>query len=429
MTVRVSDPFGLVELGRAFRTTVPLTVTPRTVPAPHDPARRRLDRLRRQPAAGVRDGQRRGRHGARVPPRRRPAPGPLAQLGPGRRADGAPRGAALAVAGDALPRQPACVAHRGQGIASSLEAAVSAAASIAVHLSQRGFTVRLVTAAGEDTASDWHIRDADLNTGPLLEALAVVQPLAHGPARHRLADRGRRRRAARRGARRASSSATSRCCAGCTRTAGSALAVALDVDAVALPPTPAGATRPRCSRQQGWRSVSLGPRDRLEAVWEELGRATRQLAVARRARRARRSRDADQAVDGSSRMPRRPCPPGPSAGRLGGRRRHHLGRAARLARVHRATPATTSGRCSSWRIVVAGRRRASAAGGGCPARCVVLAQVLLVGWSSARLVVGSPLPVGDAWTGCVDAFEDAVDSANRFAAPVPPTGAARRTRC
>ena len=29
MTVRVSDPFGLVELGRAFRTTVPLTVTRR----------------------------------------------------------------------------------------------------------------------------------------------------------------------------------------------------------------------------------------------------------------------------------------------------------------------------------------------------------------------------------------------------------------
>ena len=32
MTVRVVDPFGLVELARAFQTTVPLTVTPRTVP-------------------------------------------------------------------------------------------------------------------------------------------------------------------------------------------------------------------------------------------------------------------------------------------------------------------------------------------------------------------------------------------------------------
>ena len=81
MTVRVSDPFGLVELGRAFRTTVPLTVTPRTVPLPHDPARRRLDRVRRQPAARVRHRQRRGRHRPRVPPGRRPAPGALAQLG------------------------------------------------------------------------------------------------------------------------------------------------------------------------------------------------------------------------------------------------------------------------------------------------------------------------------------------------------------
>ena len=72
-----------------------------------DPARRRLDRLRRQPAARVRDRQCRGRHRARVPPRRRPAPGPLAELGAFRRADGAPRGAAVAVARHALRRQPA----------------------------------------------------------------------------------------------------------------------------------------------------------------------------------------------------------------------------------------------------------------------------------------------------------------------------------
>ena len=39
--------------------------------------------------------------------------------------------------------------HRGQGAACSLEAAVSAAASIAVHLTHRGYTVRLVTASGD----------------------------------------------------------------------------------------------------------------------------------------------------------------------------------------------------------------------------------------------------------------------------------------
>ena len=40
------------------------------------------------------------------------------------------------------------IAHRGTGAASSLEHAVSIAASVAVHLVQRGFSVRLVTAAG-----------------------------------------------------------------------------------------------------------------------------------------------------------------------------------------------------------------------------------------------------------------------------------------
>ncbi|MGH3361332.1 MAG: hypothetical protein ACRDOM_02645 [Nocardioides sp.] len=37
MAVRISDPFGMVELGRAFQTTVPLTVTPRTVALPTIP--------------------------------------------------------------------------------------------------------------------------------------------------------------------------------------------------------------------------------------------------------------------------------------------------------------------------------------------------------------------------------------------------------
>ena len=37
--------------------------------------------------------------------------------------------------------------------------------------------VRFVTAAGEDPNNAWHYRDADLNTAPLFEALAVVQPI------------------------------------------------------------------------------------------------------------------------------------------------------------------------------------------------------------------------------------------------------------
>ena len=66
---------------------------------------------------------------------------------------------------------------------------MSTAASIAVHLSMRGFTVRLVTASGEDPSSAWHFRDAELNTGPLLETLAVVQADPATADRHRLARR------------------------------------------------------------------------------------------------------------------------------------------------------------------------------------------------------------------------------------------------
>jgi len=160
-------------------------------------------------------------------------------------------------------------AHRGQGVASSLEAAVSAAASIAVHLSHRGFTVRLVTATGEDPASAWHFRDADLNTGPLLEALAVVQAV-HQPQLDTswLAEGGhggltvavfgsidaidvpvlRRMRLH----------------------ATSALAIALDVEAWASSSGGQGEAT-YVLAQQGWRAVPLRPRDRLDGTWQELG--------------------------------------------------------------------------------------------------------------------------------------------------------------
>src|SRR5215218_1949993 len=176
MSVRVSDPFGLIELGRAFHTTVPLTVTPRTVPLPHIPLGGAWtgsgDNRPRAFATGsaedvtVRE-YRRGDDLRRVHWRSSARVGELMV----RREEQPWQSRATLFLDNRLR------VHRGQGIASSLEAAVSIAASIAVHLSMRGFTVRLVTAAGEDSAHDWHARSADLNTGPLLEALAVVQPL------------------------------------------------------------------------------------------------------------------------------------------------------------------------------------------------------------------------------------------------------------
>jgi uncharacterized protein (DUF58 family) len=277
MSVRVSDPFGLVELGRSFRTTVPLTVTPRTVPLPSIPLGGGQtgsgDNRPRAFASGsaedvtVRE-YRRGDDLRRVHWRSSARVGELMV----RREEQPWQSRATLFLDNRLR------AHRGQGIASSLEAAVSVAASVAVHLSHRGFTVRLVTAAGEDPTAAWHYRDADLNTGPLLEALAVIEAVPSprldtswlGEQTHggltvavlgsvEAADVPVLRRM--------------------QHHTSSALAIALDVDAWTSPPSAPGGATPVLA-QQGWRATSLGPRDRLDAVWQDLGRSTSQVARA-----------------------------------------------------------------------------------------------------------------------------------------------------
>lgn len=274
MSVRVTDPFGLVELGRTFRTTVPLTVTPRTVVLPQIPLGGAWtgsgDNRPRAFASGsaedvtVRE-YRRGDDLRRVHWRSSARVGELMV----RREEQPWQSRAT------LFLDNRTIAHRGHGIASSLEAAVSAAASIAVHLSHRGFAVRLVTATGEDPSSVWHLRDSDLNTGPLLEALAVVQQVSQsrldtgwlGEGAHggltvavfghvEVSDLPVLRRM--------------------QHQAGSALAIALDVQAWAGTATGTGATQ--ILGAQGWRSVALGPRDRFDAVWQELGHTSAQRA-------------------------------------------------------------------------------------------------------------------------------------------------------
>jgi uncharacterized protein (DUF58 family) len=268
MSVRVSDPFGLVELGRTFRTTVPLIVTPRTVQLPQIPLggawtgsgdnRPRAFAIGSAEDVTVRE-YRRGDDLRRVHWRSSARFGELMV----RREEQPWQSRATLFLDNRLQ------SHRGQGIASSLEAAVSAAASVAVHLTHRGFAVRLVTATGEDPSSAWHLRAADLNTGPLLEALAVIQPVqqpridtgwltegSHGGLTVAVfggvepTDQPMLRRM--------------------QHQAGTAFAIAVDVDAWV------GATTESTAiarlGQQGWRAVSLGPRDRLDAVWQELGR-------------------------------------------------------------------------------------------------------------------------------------------------------------
>jgi len=271
MTVRVSDPFGLVELGRSFRTTVPLIVTPRTIPLPAIPIsgawtgsgdnRPRAFAIGSAEDVTVRE-YRRGDDLRRVHWRS------SARVGE------------LMVRREEQPWQSRATlfidnrasAHRGHGVASSLESAVSAAASIAIHLSQRGFAVRLVTAHGEDPQTVWHDRASSTNTAPLLESLAVIEPttLRHidtswfGESTHSgliVAILG------------AVGDHDHPVLKRMQHHAATSLAVAIDVEAWSGGAGSQGRTSSWLSGH-GWRAVSLGPRDKLPAAWQELGRTS-----------------------------------------------------------------------------------------------------------------------------------------------------------
>lgn len=278
MTVRVGDAFGLVELGRAFRMTVPLVVTPRTVPLPpiklgggwtgSGDNRPRAFAMGSAEDVTVRD-YRQGDDLRRV---HWPSSARTGELMV-RREEQPWQSRATILLDNRL------LSHRGQGIASSLEAAVSAAASVAVHLSHRGFQVRLVTASGEDASvasgaggGQWHLRDADLSVRPLLEALAVVEL----DSRSRL-DTSWMGEQAQGGLTVAVLGSLDQSDGPALRRivhhTASAVAIALDVDAWTGPDAGTGGAAPFLARS-GWRAVPLGPRDRLETVWQDLGRAS-----------------------------------------------------------------------------------------------------------------------------------------------------------
>ena len=174
MTVRQNDPFGLVELGRAFRSSVSLTVTPRTVALSAIPLgggwngsgdnRPRAFALGSAEDVTVRE-YRRGDDLRRVHWRSSARFGELMV----RREEQPWQSRATVVLDDRTH------AHRGQGIASSLETAVTAAASIAVHLSRRGYQVHLVTTSGRDPGALDHQRDTDVEVAHILETLALVE--------------------------------------------------------------------------------------------------------------------------------------------------------------------------------------------------------------------------------------------------------------
>jgi len=277
MTVRVNDPFGLVELGRSFTTSVPLVVTPRTVPLPLIPLSGALtgsgDNRPRAFASGsaedvtVRE-YRQGDDLRRVHWRSSARFGELMV----RREEQPWQSRATLFIDNRL------IAHRGHGVASSLEAAVAAAASIAVHLSQRGFAVRLVTAHGEDPGTVWHDRASVTNTGPLLESLAVLEQ-----TKSPTIDTSWLAESSHTGLTVAVLGAINDRDHPVLRRmqlhAGSALALALDVHSWSGPSSGGSHREQAWLASQGWRAVTLSPRDRLPAAWQELGRVASNLSL------------------------------------------------------------------------------------------------------------------------------------------------------
>lgn len=152
LTVRSSDPFGLVEIPRSFRVITPLVVTPRVVPLAALGARGRQDPSGDRRAGLAARGQaedssvrdyRIGDDLRRVHWRSSARTGELMV----RREEQHSRASAVIVLDDRA------VAHAGHGAASSLEAAVTVAASAAAHFSQQGWSVTLLTTSGTRIAA------------------------------------------------------------------------------------------------------------------------------------------------------------------------------------------------------------------------------------------------------------------------------------
>jgi hypothetical protein len=277
LRVRVGDPFGLIELHRTFTKTASLVVIPATEPLPAIPLMGAWtgtgDNRPRPFASGgaadvtVRD-YRLGDDLRRVHWRS------TARVG------------SLMVRREEQPWQSRCTlfidnrarVHRGQGPHSSIERAITAAASLAVHLTAQGFQVRLVSATGEEIEHGWHDGDVAASARPLLERLAVLPTVTTTDLYTGWVDE----------------SVTSGMCvavlgevddhdrdffAGVHYRGSASYAMVLDVDTwAARSANPEFTNRPgrlpaaAWLRQRGWKAAELTRSGSLQTTWQELGR-------------------------------------------------------------------------------------------------------------------------------------------------------------
>lgn len=276
LTVRLTDPFGLCELTRSFRAHDTLMVTPAVVPLPAvriggdraggGDGRERSVAVHGEDDVAVRD-YRQGDDLRRVHWR------------------STARTGELMVRREEQPWHSRCTlfvdnrvcAHRGRGTGSSLEAAVVATASVAVHLAGQGYQVRLVSATGEQLGRGWHDGGDSFDAQHLLEQLAVLPAVEAGALVTDWVD----------------DTVTGGMFVGVLGAfddhdraffarihspGGTPYAIVLDVPAWAAgrrTPGPLGAeTASRTSwlQSHGWKATALGLRTPLATAWQELGR-------------------------------------------------------------------------------------------------------------------------------------------------------------
>lgn len=169
LVVRLADPFGMCELTRAFSSVGQLTVVPQTVALPNvrlagehlgsGDSRARSVAVHGEDDAATRE-YRNGDDLRRVHWRSTARTGELMV-----RREEQPWESRATVVLDTRRH-----GHRGEGPTSSFEWAVSATASIALHLRRAGYRIRLVTGSGIDI--DANERDGE---GAVLDCLAEVQ--------------------------------------------------------------------------------------------------------------------------------------------------------------------------------------------------------------------------------------------------------------
>ncbi|MGI8700956.1 MAG: DUF58 domain-containing protein [Nocardioidaceae bacterium] len=277
LSVRLSDPFGFVELSRSFQARTALVVTPVIHPLPTtslsgDWSGTGDNRPRAFAAAGSEDitvrEYRLGDDLRRVHWRSTARTDELMV-----RREEQPHQSRVTILLDTR-----AASHRGSGPASSFEYAVSAAASIASHLASNAFVVRMLMDREGGTDTGWHDRgiSAPAEVQMLLESLAVVQLSAGGEFDIISSDYSAGLVVAILGDTTPSDIvrlASLR--AGSTR----ALALLLDVPAWSSSERAGGARAVRADaqatlmRQQGWTALVVRPGDELAEVWKDLARS------------------------------------------------------------------------------------------------------------------------------------------------------------